>query len=86
MEKGDHGEKMSESWYSDAALAKQAELKRRTEAGEPITTDLMRGIWEPRVAPRDDECCRCCGIDAREEVGGNGEYCGICIGRGHHEE
>jgi hypothetical protein len=73
-------------WYSDEALAKQAEIKRRTATGEPITTDLMLGVLEPRVHASEGERCHCCGSDAREEVGGNGRHCGVCMGRGHDEE
>ncbi|MDG5773926.1 hypothetical protein [Mycolicibacterium fortuitum] len=39
---------MADDYYSDAALAKQAEVDRKKAAGEPITTDDLLGILEPR--------------------------------------
>jgi hypothetical protein len=76
---------MNDEWFSDEALRKQAKL----EEGPVRWTDLI-GILEPRVPPTDEECCVCCGLDARDEVGGeehNGKrYCDICLGRGHHED
>lgn len=39
---------MSEPYYSDAALAKQAEMDRKVAAGEPITTDDLLGCLQPR--------------------------------------
>jgi hypothetical protein len=74
-----------DQWYSDTALAKQAEMQRKTLTGEPITTDDLLGSYQPRTPPKQSERCYCCNTDAREEVGGNGNYCFICIGRGRHE-
>ncbi len=76
---------MNDNWYSDSALAKQAEAERRMAADEKLTTDLMLGILQPRVAPTSEEQCHCCGTDARKEVGGNGSYCFVCLSRGHDE-
>ena len=73
-------------WYSDSALVKQAEVERKTAAGEPITIGDMCGIYEARTQPTEAERCVCCGTDARERCGGNGTHCYICIGRGHHED
>ncbi|MFV8301264.1 hypothetical protein ACNQP7_31695 [Mycolicibacterium fortuitum] len=39
---------MADDYYSDAALAKQAEVDRKKAAGEPITVDDVLGILEPR--------------------------------------
>jgi hypothetical protein len=39
---------VSAPYYSDEALAKQAEMDRKRAAGEPITTDDMLGILQPR--------------------------------------
>lgn len=38
----------TESYYTDAALEKQAEVERKHKTGEPITTSDMRGIFQPR--------------------------------------
>lgn len=79
-----------EPWLSDAALVKQAELRRKFSTGEPITVDDMAGSLEPRVAPAPLECCVNCGLDARGEVGGEyhagWRWCALCIGRSRHEQ
>lgn len=78
------------SWYSDAALERQAELARKQAAGEPPKATDLLGLLEPRVPPTAEERCVCCGLDARTEVFGEvhptGRYCDLCISRGHHEE
>lgn len=81
---------MSESWYSDEALAKQAEADALRSEGKEVPLTMLVGILEPRVHATEDERCRCCGTDARDEVGGEEHdgwrWCSICVGRGHHEE
>lgn len=76
---------MPDSWFSDAALAKQAALEAHPK-GAPVSADMVCGVWEPRTQPTDDERCRCCGGDAREDAWGNGRYCSICVGRGHDDD
>lgn len=82
-------EPLSSEWYSDAAIAKQAEVARLKEAGERPPLTLLLGLFEPRTQPTDDERCSCCGSDAREYVGGEKHdgrrYCALCVGREHHE-
>jgi len=79
---------MSEEWFSDAALAKQAEFDRLRTDGEEIPLSIMEGLLEPRVPPTEDEKCCCCGTDARDETGGieyeGKRWCLICEGREHH--
>ena len=74
---------MSESEYSDAALAKQAALHDKARRGEPVWISDLWGIWEPRVHPTDAERCRHCGGDARPEWGGDGLHCGLHVARGY---
>ena len=49
---------MSEPYYSDHALAKQAEFDRKTAAGEHINPSDMLGIFQPRD-PRVHRYGRC---------------------------
>lgn len=76
-------------YYSDEALALQAEMDRLKAAGEPIPLALYCGIAEPRVKATAAERCVCCGLDARDDEGGEERYgvrwCFICVGRGHPE-
>ena len=77
------------SWYSDAALAKQAALAAMPE-GETPPVDELLGVLEPRVPPSDAERCNCCGLDARDHVGGEEHggrrWCSVCVDRGHYED
>lgn len=73
---------MSESWFSDEALAKQAALERGEGTGG--FSDLI-GIWEPRTQPTDNERCHHCGGDARDGAGGDWHFCGLCLGRDRDE-
>jgi hypothetical protein len=75
-----------ESWFSDASIAKLAEIERKEAAGEPVSWSDMAGLLEPRTQPSDDERCRHCESDAREGAGGDGKFCGLCIGRGRDED
>jgi hypothetical protein len=86
-----HGQsEQGQSWFSDEALRKQAEIQRRKEAGEDVPAELFYGVWEPRVLPEEDEMCACCGLDARVQVGGEihneRHWCAICVDRKHHIE
>lgn len=78
-----------DQWYSDAAIAKMAELDRKKAAGEPIGILDLAGILEPRVKPTGAERCYCCGGDGRDEMGGmehgGKRWCSVCVGREHHE-
>ena len=80
---------MTEPYYSDDALAKQAALAALPE-GAVAPFSMLLGICEPRVKPTDAERCNCCGLDARDSEGGEAidgkRWCFICIGRGHHED
>ena len=80
---------MSESYYSDEALAKQAALDALPD-GARAPWSMLAGIIEPRVKATPAERCSCCGLDARDSEGGaehdGRRWCFICIGRGHHEE
>lgn len=79
----------ADRWYSDAALAKQAEADGLLAEDLPIPLDLLCGMFEPRIQPAEAERCSCCGLDARDECGGethDGQrWCSKCLGRGHHE-
>lgn len=78
-----------QSYYSDAALAKQAALAALPE-GTPAPLTMLAGIYEPRIHATPDERCTCCGLDARDSEGGeehhSKRWCFICIGRRHHED
>lgn len=82
-------DEIDESYYSDAALAKQAALAALPEGAVPPLS-MLGGIYEPRVHPSADERCTCCGLDARDSEGGEEHqgkrWCFICVGRGHHED
>lgn len=76
------------SEFSEAALAKQAEVDRLRAAGEPVPLVLMWGIFEPAVPPIEAERCAHCGADARADhmFGGDGRFCGLCLDRGRDED
>lgn len=80
---------MSEDWYSDAALAKQAALDAKPDDYVMTVEDLL-GLWEPRVHATPEERCVCCKSDARPETGGEThhgqQWCSLCVGRDHHED
>lgn len=67
----------ADRWYSDAALAKQAEADELLARDAPIPTELLCGMFEPRVQPTDAERCVCCGLDARDERGGEAHGGGV---------
>jgi len=75
---------VSESWYSDEALAKQAAARDWPE-GTPQPVSLLFGILEPRIPPEQHERCVHCGSDARDEAGGGESkgvrWCGLCLSR-----
>ena len=82
---------MSESeYYSDAALAKQAAIAAARAVGKEPALSLYGGFLERRVPPTPAEHCNCCGLDARDDMGGEVHHglrwCYICLGRGHHED
>lgn len=81
---------MTESYYSDEALRKQAEADELKAKGEPVPLTLIAGIAEPRVKATPAERCNCCGLDARDSEGGEEHrglrWCYICVGRGHHDD
>ena len=76
---------MSDEWYSDAALAKQAALAASDRP--PKWSDLL-GLLEPRTQPTEVERCAHCRADARDDAGGeihdDRRYCGLCVDRERH--
>lgn len=81
---------MTEQYYSDEALRKQAAADELLAAGERIPLDTMVGIFESRVKPTEAEQCANCGGDGRDAAGGASihgkSWCGLCIDRGRPQQ
>ena len=81
---------MSDKWFSDEALRKQAALKTMQERGEESALSALCGFLEPRTQPQEYERCVHCRSDARDKAGGGeskgARWCGLCLVRGRDDD
>lgn len=79
-----------ESWFSDEALSKQADVRAHIDAGTQPPLALLLGLMQPRTQPDQHERCVHCRSDGRDGAGGGESkgvrWCSLCLDRGRDED